>query len=184
MVGKSTLRVCRRAGAMAAIMAASYPDLYAAVGVHSGLAPGSAHDLVSAFEAMKKGGPAGKMGVGGTVPLILFHGDQDATVHPDNADHLLRHWVTVEPVATGKAAPSVTVRQGQSPGGRAYTCEIYRDARGQVVVEQWTIHGAGHSWSGGNCKGSYTDPTGPDASREMVRFFLEHPRETTAPPAE
>ena len=169
-------------GAMAAIMAATYPDLYAAVGVHSGLAAGSAHDLPSAFAAMQHGGQAGQTGVGRAVPLILFHGDHDATVHPDNADHLLRQWVTVEPVATGGAAPSVTVRQGQAAGGRAYTCEIYRDARGQVVVERWTIHGAGHSWSGGSPNGSYTDPAGPDASREMVRFFQEHPRETTAPP--
>jgi poly(hydroxyalkanoate) depolymerase family esterase len=169
-------------GAMAAIMAAAYPDLYATVGVHSGLAPGSAHDLPSAFGAMQQGGEAGQMGVGRTVPLILFHGDQDATVHPDNADHLLRQWVTVEPVATGRATPSVTVRQGKAAGGRAYTCEIYHDARGQVVVERWTIHGAGHSWSGGSPDGSYTDPAGPDASREMVRFFHEHPRETTVPP--
>lgn len=172
-------------GAMAAIMAATYPDLYVAVGVHSGLAAGSAHDLPSAFEAMRQGGQSGQMGVGRTVPLILFHGDQDATVHPANADDLLRQWVTGKPVATDRAAPSVTMRQGQVAGGRAYTCEIYRDARGQVVAEQWTIHGAGHGWSGGNGNGSYTDPVGPDASREMTRFFQNHPRETIiSPPAE
>jgi poly(hydroxyalkanoate) depolymerase family esterase len=169
-------------GAMAAIMAAAYPDLYATVGVHSGLAPGAAHDLPSAFGAMQQGGEAGQTGIGRTVPLILFHGDHDATVHPDNADHLLRQWAAVEPVATGGATPSVTVREGQAVGGRAYTCEIYHDARGHVVVERWTIHGAGHSWSGGSPDGSYTDPAGPDASREMVRFFHEHPRETTVPP--
>ena len=171
-------------GAMAAIMAVTYPDLYVAVGVHSGLAAGSAHDLPSAFVAMQHGGQAGETGVGRAVPLILFHGDQDATVHPDNADDLLRQWVTVEPVATGRAAPSVTACEGQAAGGRAYTRELYRDARGQVVVEQWTVHGAGHSWSGGRPDGSYTDPAGPDASREMVRFFLEHSRKTTtSPPA-
>jgi poly(3-hydroxybutyrate) depolymerase len=168
-------------GAMAAIMAATYPDLYATVGVHSGLAPGSAHDLPSAFAAMQHGGPE-QMGVGRAVPLILFHGDRDATVHPDNADRLLRQWATVEPVATGEATPSVKVRQGQAAGGRAYTCAIYCDACGQVIVEHWTIHGAGRSWSGGSRDGSYTDPAGPDASREMVRFFQEHPRETIAPP--
>jgi poly(hydroxyalkanoate) depolymerase family esterase len=169
-------------GAMAAIMATTYPDLYAAVGVHSGLAAGCAHDLPSAFAAMQHGGNARQSSVGRVVPLILFHGDHDATVHPDNADHLLRQWATVEPVATAGATPSVTVRQGQAAGGRAYTCATYHDARGRVVVERWTIHGAGHSWSGGSPGGSYTDPAGPDASREMVRFFDEHPRETTVPP--
>jgi poly(hydroxyalkanoate) depolymerase family esterase len=166
-------------GAMAAIMAVTYPNLYAAAGVHSGLAAGSAHDLPSAFAAMQHGGHARQTGVGRVVPLIVFHGDQDATVHPDNAEHLLRQWGAVEPTAT---VPSVTVRQGQAAGGRAYTCETYHDARGQVVVERWMIHGAGHSWSGGSPSGSYTDPTGPDASREMVRFFQEHPREATTPP--
>lgn len=163
-------------GAMAAIMAATYPDLYAAVGVHSGLAAGCAHDLPSAFAAMQNGGHAGQWGVGRSVPLILFHGDHDATVHPDNAEHLLRQWATVERVTTRRATPAVTMRRGQAVGGRAYTCAIYHDTRGQVVVERWTIHGAGHSWSGGSPDGSYTDPAGPDASREMVRFFHEHPR--------
>jgi poly(hydroxyalkanoate) depolymerase family esterase len=169
-------------GAMAAIMALTYPDLYAAVGVHSGLAAGCAHDLPSALAAMQHGGHAGQTGVRRAVPLILFHGDHDVTVHPDNADHLIRQWATVEPVATRATAPSVTVRQGRAAGGRAYTCEIYHDARAQVVVERWTIHGAGHGWSGGSPSGSYTDPTGPDASRAMVRFFQEHPREATIPP--
>jgi poly(hydroxyalkanoate) depolymerase family esterase len=169
-------------GAMAAIMAAAYPDLYVAVGVHSGLAAGSAHDLPSAFAAMRQGGQSGQMGVGRAVPLILFHGDHDATVHPANADDLLRQWVAGKPVGADRAAPSITTRQGRVTNGRAYTCEVYRDARGQVVAEQWTIHGAGHGWSGGNGSGSYTDPAGPDASREMTRFFQEHPRETIVSP--
>ncbi|KJR96718.1 MAG: hypothetical protein VR65_27090 [Desulfobulbaceae bacterium BRH_c16a] len=169
-------------GAMAAIMAATYPDLYVAVGVHSGLAAGSAHDLPSAFEAMRKGGRSGQMVGGRTVPLILFHGDRDATVHPANADDLLRQWVTGKPVSADRAAPSVTMRQERVEGGRAYTCEIYRDAGEQVVAEQWTIHGAGHSWAGGNDNGSYTDPVGPDASQEMTRFFQDHPRQTVVDP--
>jgi poly(hydroxyalkanoate) depolymerase family esterase len=165
-------------GAMAALMVATYPDLYVAVGVHSGLAAGSAHDMPSAFEAMRKGGQSGRMVAGRTVPLILFHGDRDATVHPVNADDLLHQWVTGKPVAADKAAPSVTKSRGRAVDGRAYTCESYSDACGQVVAEQWTIHGAGHCWSGGNGNGSFTDPIGPDASREMVRFFQNHPRET------
>jgi poly(hydroxyalkanoate) depolymerase family esterase len=158
-------------GAMAAIMVTTYPDLYMAVGVHSGLAAGSAHDLPSAFEAMRKGGQSGQLVSGHTIPLILFHGDRDATVHPANADDLLRQRLTGKPVAADMAAPSVTKSQGRVADGRAYTCEIYRDTSGQVVAEQWTIHGAGHSWSGGDGNGSYTDPVGPDASREMARFF-------------
>ena len=172
-------------GAMAVLMVATYPDLYVAVGVHSGLAAGSAHDMPSAFEAMRKGGQSGQMVAGRTVPLILFHGDRDATVHPANADDLLRQWVTGKPVAADKAAPSVTKSRGRAADGRAYMREIYRDACGQVVAEQWTIHGAGHGWSGGNGNGSFTDPVGPDASREMVRFFQNHPRETmVSSPAE
>jgi poly(hydroxyalkanoate) depolymerase family esterase len=158
-------------GAMAAIMAATYPDLYLAVGVHSGLAAGSAHDLPSALEAMRKGGQSGRMVAGRTVPLIVFHGDRDATVHPSNADDLLRQWFTGKPVAADKAAPSVMKSRRRSADGRAYTCESYRDDSGEVVGEQWTIHGAGHGWSGGNGNGSFTDPIGPDASGEMVRFF-------------
>ena len=169
-------------GAMAAIMAVTYPDLYAAVGVHSGLAAGSAHDLPSALAAMQRGGQPGQAGAGCAVPLILFHGDHDGTVHPKNADHLLRQWAAVDRVAATGTTPAVTVHQGQAAGGKAYTCEIHYDARGQIVVERWIIHGAGHSWSGGSPSGSYTDPTAPDASREMVRFFREHPRDTVVPP--
>ena len=101
--------------------------------------------------------------------MILFHGDGDATVHPSNADHLARHWT-----AAAGTAPAVTVRRSQKPGGRDATCAIYHTASRQSLVEQWTIHGAGHAWSGGSQSGSHTDPDGPDASREIVRFFREH----------
>ena len=169
-------------GAMAAIMGVTYPDLYAAVGVHSGLAPGAAQDLSSAFTAMQHGG-AGTVHQDTTigesariVPVIVFHGDRDTTVHPRNADHLLAHWTAANTVggrdATGGPAPRVTTRQGQVPGGHAYTCATYHDAGGRAIMEQWTIHGLGHAWSGGSLPGSYTDPKGPDASAEMMRFFL------------
>ena len=177
-------------GAMAAIMAETYPDLYAAVGIHSGLAPGAAHDMPSAFAAMHQGGPAtqrrhhpiatptGKFDR--IVPAIVFHGDRDKTVHPRNADHLLGHYCPAKTTGsreeTGGSTPRGTVRQGQVPGGHAYTRATYRDAGGRTIAERWTVHGLGHAWSGGSSSGSYTDPKGPDASLEMVRFFNEHPQ--------
>lgn len=158
-------------GAMAAILATAYPDLYAAVGVHSGLAPGSAHDLPSALQAMQRGGlGAGSGAPGRAIPLILFQGDHDSTVHPRNAEEFIRQW------AAAPDQPRVTLRQGQVAGGRAYSCAVYQDPSGQTFVEHWTVHGASHTWSGGSRNGSFTDPAGPDASRELVRFFQEHPR--------
>jgi poly(hydroxyalkanoate) depolymerase family esterase len=175
-------------GAMAAIMGEVYPDLYAAVGIHSGLAPGAAHDMPSAFAAMHQGGPAttrqdvptatpsGKSAR--IVPAIIFHGDADRTVHPRNADRLLEHCcpakTTGSPEEAGGSMPHGTVRQGQIPGGHAYTRATYLDTEGRAIVERWTVHGLAHAWSGGSSSGSYTDPRGPDASAEMVRFFNMH----------
>jgi poly(hydroxyalkanoate) depolymerase family esterase len=177
-------------GAMAAIMAEAYPDLYAAVGIHSGLAPGAAHDMPSAFAAMHQGGPAtprrdvpiatptGESAR--IVPAIVFHGDRDKTVHPRNADRLLEHYCPAKLTGSRDDAsgstPRGTVRQGQVAGGHAYTRATYRDAGGRAIAERWTVHGLGHAWSGGSSSGTYTDPKGPDASAEMVRFFNEHPQ--------
>jgi poly(hydroxyalkanoate) depolymerase family esterase len=177
-------------GAMAAIMAEAYPDIYAAVGIHSGLAPGAAHDMPSAFAAMHQGGPAiprrdvpTATATGESariVPAIVFHGDRDKTVHPRNADHLLEHYCPAKLTGSQEEAsgstPRGTVRQGQVAGGHAYTRATYRDAGGRAIAERWTVHGLGHAWSGGSSSGTYTDPKGPDASAEMVRFFNEHPR--------
>jgi len=165
-------------GAMAAILGSTYPDLYAAVGVHSGLAPGAAEDFSSAFSAMQGKGqasprravPTGASSI--TVPAILFHGDRDRTVHPRNADHLLAHFGAPASGPTPRAITS----QGQVPGGHSYTRVTYHDAGGSAIVERWTVHGLGHAWSGGSPAGSYTDHRGPDATAEMVRFFHEHPR--------
>jgi poly(hydroxyalkanoate) depolymerase family esterase len=164
-------------GAMAAVMGEAYPDLYAAIGVHSGLAPGAAHDLPSAFATMRQGGAATARRDASTgkptriVPAIVFHGDRDSTVHPSNAERLLAHYR-----AAANGALRVTTRRGRVPGGYAYTCATHRDAGGRAIVERWTVHGLGHAWSGGSLPGSYTDPRGPDASAEMVRFFQQHPR--------
>ncbi len=159
-------------GAAAAIMAETYPELYAAAGVHSGLACGAARDLPSALAAMKGGAAAGHGAAryvpqGRTVPVVVFHGDRDTTVSPRNAD-----------AVAAQSAPQgnrIETRTGQTRGGHAFTCTVRRDAAGNVGSEQWTVHGAGHAWSGGRAAGSFTDPRGPDASREMLRFFREHP---------
>jgi poly(hydroxyalkanoate) depolymerase family esterase len=155
-------------GAAAANMGSLYPDLYAAIGVHSGLACGSASDMPSAFTAMKQGATAPKSPSGGkAVPAIVFHGDRDTTVHPANGDE-----VVVQ--ARRGADLQATVTSGVAPGGRKFTRTIHADPTGLPVAEQWILHGAGHAWSGGDAAGSYTDPRGPDASREMMRFFARH----------
>ena len=160
-------------GAMAAVMAATYPDVYAAVGVHSGLAYGAARDLPSGFAAMKQGSPHNKRRLTRVVPLILFHGDRDTTVAEINAEHIREQWLKgVE--NSGRSIGETTVERGRAPGGHAYTRSIHHDGNGMVIVDEWIIHNAGHSWSGGSPSGSYTDPKGPDASAEMARFFSEH----------
>jgi poly(hydroxyalkanoate) depolymerase family esterase len=155
-------------GAAAAIMGATYADLYAAVGIHSGLACGAASDIPSAFVAMRQGGGPGVIADGGSpVPTIVFHGDRDATVHPNNGDRILEQ-------SAKATTPTTKVLRGRVPGGHAYTRTVLTDAGGRAISEHWNIHGAGHAWSGGSLACSYTDPRGPDATREMLRFFLEH----------
>jgi poly(hydroxyalkanoate) depolymerase family esterase len=158
--------------AAAAIMGMTYPDLYAAIGVHSGLAYGVAGDLPSAFAAMRQGDAVAVRRSGEyrrLLPTIVFHGDQDSTVHPRNGDQVI-----AQSRASATTGLRTRVEQGRVPGGHAYSRTLHTDARGQTILEQWVIHGTGHAWSGGSPAGSYTDPQGPDATREMLRFFLEH----------
>jgi poly(hydroxyalkanoate) depolymerase family esterase len=162
-------------GAAAAIMGDAYPDLYAAVGVHSGLACGAAHDLPSAFAAMRQGtvkppgwaGGATNRARRSTTPTIVFHGDRDTTVNPVNSDSVIAHSMPDTPLDRQTA-------EGRAPGGRTYSVTTYADANGRPVLEQWVVHGAGHMWSGGSLEGSFTDPSGPDATSEMLRFFRQH----------
>jgi poly(hydroxyalkanoate) depolymerase family esterase len=150
-------------GAMATIMGTLYPDLYAAVGVHSGLPFAAAHDLPSALAAMKGNfGPAKPSGK--QVPIIVFHGDKDTTVHPACGDAVIKQ-------GAHTASRDIVVEPGRVPDGHAYTRTVHQRADGTPQAEQWLIHGAGHAWSGGSVHGSYTDGKGPDASREMMRFF-------------
>ena len=143
-------------------MSKAYPDLYAAVGVHSGLACGAANDLPSAFAAMRGGNDLSAWATRNAntriVPTIVFHGDQ--VIAQSRGATSTGLWTSVE--------------NAQVPRGHAYSRMLYADAGGRSILEQWVIRGAGHAWSGGSPAGSYTDPQGPDASREMVRFFLEH----------
>jgi poly(hydroxyalkanoate) depolymerase family esterase len=159
-------------GAMTAVMAAAYPDLYAGAGIHSGLAPGAAHDLPSAFAAMQNGGAAGFTM---KVPVIVFHGDRDNIVAPVNADRVIASRIRAASVDGGQGLRPPTTTDGGDQPGHSVSRKIYREVNGRVVAEQWTIHGGSHAWFGGSPVGSYTDSQGPDASAEMLRFFLEHP---------
>jgi poly(hydroxyalkanoate) depolymerase family esterase len=163
-------------GAAAATMAAVYPDLYAAVCVHSGLAHGAARDMMSAFGAMQGGAQAHGAGRGrAPVPTIVFHGDRDTTVNATNADHVIAQAGAAQ--APGADALETRVTKGTAPRGAAFTRITQCDTGGKPVIEQWVLHGAGHAWSGGSPTGSFTDPRGVDASREMLRFFWSHARE-------
>ena len=195
-------------GAMAAILAREYPDLFAAAGIHSGLPPGAAHDIVSAFSAMKSGASGvlpGWLGASGQAPacaplvawpgtaladsnpeppradaahgapVIVFHGDADTTVHALNGSHAIDAALGASPIL----AASESGLAGANDG-RAFTRTVYHPAeapdRAPSRAEHWVVHGAGHAWSGGDASGSFTESDGPDASREMLRFFAEHPR--------
>jgi poly(hydroxyalkanoate) depolymerase family esterase len=161
-------------GGAAAILGEVYPDVYAAVGVHSGIACGVAHDALSGLAAMKTG-HAGDLlahiaeqgAERRLVPTIVFQGDRDTTVNPLNADH----FSAAIAAATGSKKQ---MHAGEVRGGHSYTQTTFADAGGHIVLEQWMIHGEGHAWSGGSSAGSYTDPKGPDATWEFVRFFLSY----------
>ena len=153
-------------GAMAAILGETRPDLFAAVGVHSGLAAGAATDLPSAFGAMQNGGNAVSASVS-KVPTIVFHGDADYTVNVKNAEQVIAASVGTD--------AQVQTTEEQSAGKRRSTRRVYRDREGNVTGEVWTVRGAPHAWAGGSQSGSFTDQSGPDATAEMLRFFMEHP---------
>jgi poly(hydroxyalkanoate) depolymerase family esterase len=180
--------------AMAVVLGEAYPDLFAGVGAHSGLPFGSAHDVTSALAAMK-GGRSGLMQMpqsphlhalpgtkapglrkaGQAVPTIVFQGDRDHTVQPSNAAEIVKQARAAHLAQGDEFSLTASAQQGQSTGGRRYSRSVEVDHLNHVRIEWWALHGAGHAWSGGDARGSYTDVTGPDASAEMVRFFLALP---------
>jgi len=173
--------------AMAVILARTYPDIYAAAGVHSGLPYGSAHDVPSAFAVMKQSRGisvvdvnATNQALGAAVPTIVFHGDRDMVVNVRNGDIVIAHSMASLGEGLGDAGlhgeTDKQVERGVVPGGYSYTRTMLQDPQGRVLAEQWLVHGAGHAWFGGDPTGSHTDPKGPDASAEMLRFFAIHAR--------
>ena len=171
-------------GAMAAITAAAYPDIFAAAGVHSGLPGGAASNMAEALTAMKRGskGPAAfaqfsryRSEWKTAVPTIVFHGDQDSTVNPSNGEQVIA--AVLNGAKEGGLQTSSEdvphVEEGVSGQGMRYTRSTHRNDEGNVLAEHWLLHGAGHAWSGGHGDGTYTDARGPDATREMMRFFKD-----------
>ena len=156
-------------GAMAAVVAGLYPDIFAAVGVHSGLASGAAKNLVSAFSAMQRGA---KGLARPAVPTIVFHGSADKTVHPDNGTYIS------DAALAALTASGLTLVKSSSKLGAANEPStertVYRTADGPSYVEYWRVNNGPHAWSGGDAAGSYTDPDGPSASAAMLAFFLQH----------
>lgn len=190
-------------GAMAAVVAEAYPDLFAAVGVHSGLPVGAASNVIEAIGVMRSGASLrmpwramtamaeAAMRAGDTVerdavlvPTIVFHGDADETVHPRNGEQVIAAVVGLASASgDARTLPPPRVVARDTDAGRGHTRTIHHACDGTATAEHWVVHGAGHAWSGGLAAGSFTDADGPDATREMLRFFFDPAREKKAPDA-
>lgn len=158
---------------MSVVMAATYPELYAAVGVHSGLPYRSAQSMLSALYVMRNGAAAlPSLGAVG-IPIIVFHGDHDQTVNPCNGQQIISQWLASR---RDQAQSNVGTEATGESNGRAYSRTQYCDPQGALFAEYWIVKDLGHAWSGGSHKGSFADPLGPDASQEMLRFFLSRAR--------
>ncbi|WP_295047767.1 PHB depolymerase family esterase [uncultured Paracoccus sp.] len=157
--------------AMAVILGQTHPEVFAAIGAHSGLPFGAAKDVPGAFAAMSGAAvdPTPSRTTRAT-PAIVFHGSADHTVHPQNGQRIV-----ADTLAAGPDQTLVDQARART-GGRSHIRDITTTLDGQVLTEHWLVDGLGHAWSGGRPGGSYTDPAGPDASAEMLRFFLDQPR--------
>lgn len=169
-------------GSMVSILGAAYPELFAGLAVHSALAYRAARDLGTALAAMREGGPdpdeQGRrvlkaMGERArALPVIVFHGREDPVVRAVNGEQTAAQWAAANVLADPSlGALSADTTRGEA-GGRGYERVAYRATDGRTLLERWIVDGLAHAWSGGSAEGSWTDPLGPDAMREMVRFFL------------
>jgi poly(hydroxyalkanoate) depolymerase family esterase len=173
-------------GAMAGILAATYPDLYASVGMHSAPQFGAARSPMTALLAMKSGGPdparQGRLAHAAmgprarVVPVIVVQGDADRTVWAGNGDSVVRQWLTTSRLAHGDEgeldfARPHAISSHRAPGGLSYEVRRWSDGDGRPVVQYWVVSDLGHAWSGGAGAGSYTDPRGPSATEAMWEFF-------------
>ncbi|MEA2295526.1 MAG: hypothetical protein QOE86_3165 [Solirubrobacteraceae bacterium] len=172
-------------GAMSSVMAATYPDLYAAAGIGSGCEYAatatcagykSADPLSAGQQAYKAMGRYAR-----PMPVILFEGDQDTTVPPVNAQQLVQQWQYTDDLADDGAhngsipVQPTNVTQGSVPGGHSYTVTEYSDGQNKELLQSWLVHGMGHAWSGGCSCEPYADPAGPDETGAMYAFFMAHP---------
>jgi poly(hydroxyalkanoate) depolymerase family esterase len=176
--------------AMAVILGATYPDIFAAIGVHSGVEYQAVTNIISAFKMMRHRGPNPVLqgqkayeAMGSyqrVMPIIVFQGTRDRVVPPINGDQVVQQWMQTNRLASeglyqaNFKNPAATTT-AQVPGGYEYTVYSWKDSRGKEIQAYWKIHGLGHAWSGGSPEGSHTDPQGPNASEFMYQFFMNHP---------
>ena len=176
-------------GALAGILGSTYPDVFAAIGIHSGTVYRAATSMEAGLRAMRGGGPdpeqQGQLAYQAmgsfarVVPTIVFQGTGDYIVAPINGDQVVRQWMQTNHLASGGSyAPDFatpgSITSGQAPHGRAYTVQRWNDAQGKEIQAYWRVTGMGHAWSGGSYSGSYADPRGPDASLALYEFFMAH----------
>jgi poly(hydroxyalkanoate) depolymerase family esterase len=180
---------------MAVILGVTYPDIFAVIGVHSGVEYQAATSIIGGLKAMRLGGPNPvKQGqeayeaMGSCkrmVPTIVFQGTRDKIVAPVNGDQVVQQWMQTNHLAShgfygADFKNPTTTSSGQVPGGRSYTRYTWKDHTGNEVQVYWKIHGMGHAWAGGSPNGSHTDPLGPDASEAMYRFLMTHPMDVSS----
>jgi poly(hydroxyalkanoate) depolymerase family esterase len=183
--------------AMTVILGATYPDLFTAIGVHSGLEYAAATNGADALLAMTSGGPnpmtQGQLAYQAmglyarVVPTVVFHGTYDYIVNPVNGDEVIRQWMETDYLASGKRYNASfhlpTSQQFKSvPGGYSYSVWTWSDSNGNAIQEYWSVYGMGHAWSGGSPNEMFSDPLGPDASLAMYTFFMKHQIPTTVIP--